>query len=1008
MTHRKLAMAIIAIILMPSFARAQKVADFQTFNDSLYVRLERRMGMKSFLKINKVSKSGEKLNFDFDASLGDFPWRDADVKWFKQEMKDLLPKEWKTYSIGNVTIKGNALGGYVTPSLTNDGSAPTGRYGNDDRRSSSPLVRRNDKDWYGKGMSGRHIAIWQSHGYYFEQKSGRWEWQRATLFQTVEDMYTQTYVVPFLVPMLENAGACVLLPRERDWQPAEILVDNAGTWEDAGPGFAIPDGPLPDGKNPFEAGRTVKSKQLRHDAAGAPVMTWKASFPEKGRYAVYISYRTVPGSTTAALYTVHHLGGETSFTVNQTMGGGTWIYLGTFLFDKGEGSVSLDSRIPEGEKFTEGKWVTADAVKFGGGMGTVLKGMGNPGDSCYVAPSVSGMPRFAEGARYWLQFAGYSKSVYDCCKEADNDYKDDYMCRGEWVNALTGGSRFNPDMRGKNIPVDLSLAFHTDAGTHPDSTIVGTLAIYTKLSNGKDEFSDGTKRQTSREYTEMIQSQIVDDIRALYEPTWRRRPCWDRSYYESRVPGVPAMLLELLSHQNYADMKYGLDPTFRFNVSRAIYKGMLKYMSAHYGCPYIVQPLPVKSFCTAFGPAQEGSDSTCVQLSWKAVEDPLEPTAQASSFRIYTRTDDGGFDNGRIADVTRDGQWCKASLNVAPGHIYSFKVTALNEGGESFPSEILAVGIPEHRKGADVLIVNNFTRISGPAFTENPDYCGFDNRLDSGVPYINDAGFIGEMYGWDRSEPWQDDDRPGFGASFSDCAGKVIAGNTFDFTYVHGELIYGLGRAFCSSSADAFTEGKSGDYQTIDLICGKQVSTIIGRGTSGVKYSVFTPQMQEAIRKAASNGTSLLVSGANIATDIWSHVYPIKADKAAREKNISFAQDVLGYKWMTNYASRTADVYPCGNKKTLQLGCGGFHFNNEYSSTIYRVETPDGILPSNKQGETFLRYSDNRISAAISYRGNIGGVSYKTVCIGFPIEVITDKTAAAEIMSHTLEFFDQK
>jgi len=37
------------------------------------------------------------------------------------------------------------------------------------------------------------------------------------------------------------------------------------------------------------------------------------------------------------------------------------------------------------------------------------------------------------------------------------------------------------------------------------------------------------------------------------------------------------MLLELLSHQNLADMKYGIDPRFKFLVSRAIYKGMLRY-----------------------------------------------------------------------------------------------------------------------------------------------------------------------------------------------------------------------------------------------------------------------------------------------------------------------------------------------------------------------------------------------------------------------------------------------
>ena len=37
----------------------------------------------------------------------------------------------------------------------------------------------------------------------------------------------------------------------------------------------------------------------------------------------------------AAEYIVFHKGQETHFRVNQRMGGGTWVYLGTFEFDKG-------------------------------------------------------------------------------------------------------------------------------------------------------------------------------------------------------------------------------------------------------------------------------------------------------------------------------------------------------------------------------------------------------------------------------------------------------------------------------------------------------------------------------------------------------------------------------------------------------------------------------------------------------------------------------------------------
>ena len=138
------------------------------------------------------------------------------------------------------------------------------------------------------------------------------------------------------------------------------------------------------------------------------------------------------------------------------------------------------------------------------------------------------------------------------------------------------------------------------------------------------------------------------------------------------------MLLELLSHQNFADMRYGLDPRFRFTVSRAIYKGMLKFIALQYNQPFVVQPLPVDHFSVRFTGAEE------VELGWQAVRDSLEPTAVANKYILYTRKGNADFDNGVV--VTSN----KIRLHQEPGIIYSYKVTALNEGGESFPSEVLS------------------------------------------------------------------------------------------------------------------------------------------------------------------------------------------------------------------------------------------------------------------------------------------------------------------------------
>ena len=79
---------------------------------------------------------------------------------------------------------------------------------------------------HSKGLNGKNILLWHSHGWYFNNNEKRWMWQRARLFQTVEDVGPMAFTIPYLIPMLENAGANVFVPRERDIQLNEVLADN--------------------------------------------------------------------------------------------------------------------------------------------------------------------------------------------------------------------------------------------------------------------------------------------------------------------------------------------------------------------------------------------------------------------------------------------------------------------------------------------------------------------------------------------------------------------------------------------------------------------------------------------------------------------------------------------------------------------------------------------------------------------------------------------------------------
>ena len=972
---------------------AQTAKDFKAATDSLKARLHRRTSVDASLKMNKVMKRGTTLDFYFSKELGDYPWRADDVEWFRDQLRKEIPASYRSYTVGDIYADKNDLTTLPMPKLTSSGKPASTSLRTGDPRSKVALVR-TDENW-GRGLSGRHIALWQSHGRYYEAKTERWEWQRAATFRTVEDLYTQSYVLPFLIPMLENAGAVVMTPRERDVQNWEVICDNdpsfrgerpgkmrrtgrykeTGTWSETEPGFADTKPVYSVYENPFAAGTARMTETVAgedpHRRASA---TWRPEIPERGEYAVYVSYRSFANSTTDAVYTVHHMGGVSEFHVNQRMAGSTWVYLGTFTFDEGdEGFVQLTNQSPTGGI------ISADAVKFGGGMGKIERG-----------GEVSGYPSFAEGALYSMQWYGIDAHLFD---DWEDDYTRDYAGRGKWVTEMAGGSRAVPGASGRRVPFDLSLAFHSDAGVTPNDSIIGTLGIYTLLADGKEELPSGESRLNGRLLTDFVQTQVVQDIRKRFEPKWSRRQTWDRSYSESRTTSVPAMLLELLSHQNFADMKYGLDPSFRFTVSRSVYKGVLKYLSARYGCSYVVQPLPVKAF------AAEVKDGNAI-LSWENEKDPDEPTAVPTGYILYTRENDGAFDNGvRLEEGSQEGDRCSVSVPIRKGRLYSFKVVAFNEGGKSFPSEVLAAGVPAADAPKNILVVNNFTRVSAPAWFDTPNYGGFMDNIDSGVPYIREINFIGEMNQFDRNKVWTDDDNPGFGGSYTNRGGRIVAGNTFDYPALHGRILLEAGYAVSSVSTDYFQAMEDASvYAAVDLICGKQVTTRIGRGAVPDRYTVFPAALQDALRKYAGGGGSILVAGAYIGTDAWDQVYPGTYPIKGAAQTKSFIQEVLGYKWITNFGDVSGIIVPKAGAP-VQMS-DPMRYNRLFDEHVYRVENPDGIEPASKYAQTFLRYAGTEIPAATVFDNG----KHRVIACGFPLETLTTEGALEAMLLVSMKY----
>lgn len=876
-----------------------------------------------------------------------------------KKIKKELPKPYNKYKI-TVTTNGMTIDELVPNRLSQDADK-------------SRLWRNIDYDgrpWVDNaslpvrithGLQNRHISLWASHGRYYDQKRSQWRWQRPKLFGTTEDLFTQTIVVPYLIPMLENAGAVVFTPRERDWQKNEIIVDNdnrrRGTdyievngkyaWQSTGTkGFAVHGGSYRDGENPFEAG-TARMTRTTAKKKNYSLISYQPQIPEEGRYAVYVSYQTLENSVDDACYTVWHKGEQTTFRVNQRMGGGTWVYLGTFDFDKGSSEFN---RVTVTNRSSRRGVVTADAVRFGGGMGNIERG-----------GTTSGMPRCLEGARYYAQWAGMPYSVYSS-KGGTDDYSDDINVRSLMTNHLGGGSCYMPTLNGRKVPIELSLAIHSDAGYAKDGVgLIGSLAICT--TNFHDGLLNaGISRMASHDFANALLSNLTLDLKYKYDE-WNKRSLYDRNYSETRLPEVPSAILETMSHQNFPDMRYGQDPNFRFTLARSVYKTILRYICDQHGRPYIVSPLTPDNFRIEFTGKSE------VRLSWNAVDDPQEATSQPTGYIVYTSYGNQGFDNGTFV---RSATSYKTKLD--PGVLYSFRVEAVNRGGRSFPTQVLCA---EYNPGADrtVMIVDGFRRLSSPAIRDNVSVQGFDLDEDPGVTLGPTAGWSGRQICYDRSRMGIEDES-GLGWSGDELAGTFVAGNDLNHVRTHAEAIHAARRYnILSTSTEAVETGRTAisGYDMLDIVLGLERND----GHSLKYYKTFSTTMRNRLLEYTKRGGALLVSGAYVGTDM----------STAEERD--FLANVLKFRHAAIIRHSSDSIYGMGT--TMQ-------FYNTINEEHYAATSCDA-LQAVSPAYAALRYA-NGYNAATAYKGS----DYCAFVMGFPFECIKGKQKQAAIMGGILKF----
>ena len=192
----------------------------QENNDPVYIPVSTRIEKIILLENEKY------LGISLSEVFTQIPFREDNVAQIYTALKQFIDDDFDDYK-----VEIRSLGQPIEQLIPNLYRSSQEKWDSARMAKQSDLpaavVRKADLDYeINAGLYKHNIALWPSHGWYYNADQDRWMWQRPRVFGTVEDLLPLSFVMPFIVPMLENAGANVFIPRERDTQLHEIIVDN--------------------------------------------------------------------------------------------------------------------------------------------------------------------------------------------------------------------------------------------------------------------------------------------------------------------------------------------------------------------------------------------------------------------------------------------------------------------------------------------------------------------------------------------------------------------------------------------------------------------------------------------------------------------------------------------------------------------------------------------------------------------------------------------------------------
>ncbi len=763
-------------------------------------------------------------------------------------------------------------------------------------------------------LTGVTVYTTGGHGW---TAGSNWYLQRHSALLGMNEDYGNLDMINYFVHYLFNAGATVVPLRPVGYQTIEIVLDNddpgvtyTGSWNNSSATAEYYENGVTNSGIPYRWASTSPSESAT--ARYTPTIAVTDFYP------VYCFTRA-GSDRVIQTYRISHSGGVTEVGVNHEETGNGWIWLGEYYLEAGgDNYVEITNASPDAGV------VIADAIRFGVGMGDVVR----PGPG-----STSGYPRDEEAHRYWAESemgnnaVGFSSSIWD---GGGDDLSDNHGCAARMarqMNRVPTGGIFQD--RWKRV----YLAFHTNA-----AGCVGGPPCSARGSVGLITGNATTNQQT---FAHIVSEELDNDLKTIeseLEHTWNdSRDTYTGGYgsisTSNNSDEFDATIIELAFHDNQQDAELLRDCRVRAAMARSQVQGIIRFLHGLSGSQV---PLAFAPDTPRNVQVEDNGDGT-ITLSWIA---PLADGARgdpATGYVVYESPNGYGFGNPTVV-----GNVLTATLPAPPtGVVRYYRVAATNPGGESMPTEVLAVRRPPTGE-ASVLIVNGFDRLRRQqnhvqTFTFPPAYAGDQN----------------ERQIWRKA-------------------------NAFDYVVQHATAIAEastLGFASCSNEAVA-ADGVNLDNYDIVVWIGGEEST---------EDETLSAAEQNRLANYLDQGGALFISGSEIGYDL---------DFLSGGR--TFYEERLG----ADYVGNDAGTYnAAGTGFFSDIPAFNFAPGN---GAPYNVEAPDRITPQ-PGAETILAYSGGSGGTAGILYEEPNGI-FRTITLAFPFETITAPAIRTDLMQRALDY----